>query len=555
MSRHRTAYFASTLLTGFACLVLGACSFSTQAGSDGPKSPSHERREKRPKRVKDESAKKHKDSGEKKRSEEKKASEQKDPPKKSEPETPKDAPLSPGMSRIIVPVNTSLKALQAKLEEELPNNEAQKAWKRVGKKSKNREIDIRYEIWREPIELSVKEHTLRVVVPVQYASEFRAKVDKPVGKGKIWLTHGETWGTKERKQTMKVTLDFNLKVNENYELESHSKLVSIDHGAPPDGKACTDTAVKICVPKKDLASHVEEELDEKIGRKIEKILKKGDKKIGKAFDLKPRVESVWSAMSTPVELQKANQANCPTLAGKICSRSAWLAFTPNTLGLSPLGLKGDDLGVRLSLEGKLQLSENKPQDKTPELPKLTTIGGGSTFELSTAFEIPIERLTERLDKALADTPLRVGGVSLKVKSLALRISDGEKKTLTLKLVTEKDHKLAFTTSLEFDPKKKLFALTRLVPDASTKAMLEKELKDLNLGELQKTIDDHATVALERASEALREAITSGLGKSLPAKFRLKGTLSEIALEDFSLNDKAIAAKVKLSGPLSIEILP
>ncbi|MGC4065024.1 MAG: DUF4403 family protein [Polyangiaceae bacterium] len=220
-----------------------------------------------------------------------------------------------------------------------------------------------------------------------------------------------------------------------------------------------------------------------------------------------------------------------------------------------MGLKGDDLGVRISLDGKLQITENKPQDKTPELPKLKTIAGGSTFELSTAFEIPIERITEKLEKALADTPLRTGGMSLKVKSLSLRVSEGEKKTLTLELVTEKDHKLGFTTSLAFDPKKKLFGLTKLVPDASTKAMLEKELKDLNLDELQKTIDEHANVALDRASDALREAITSGLGKSLPAKFRLKGTLSEVALEDFSLNDKAIAAKVKLSGPLGVEILP
>ncbi|MGC4065025.1 MAG: DUF4403 family protein [Polyangiaceae bacterium] len=273
MLGNRTAYFASTLLTSFACLALGACSFSAQAGSSGSKSPSHEHREKRPKRSHDEKRekKKHDDADKKKPTESKKDTEPKDTPKKTEPdETPKDAPLAPGMSRIVVPVNTSLKALQAKLEEELPNNEAQKTWKRVGKKNKNREVDIRYEIWRDPIKLSVNDHTLRVVVPVQYASDFRAKVDKPVGKGKIWLTHGETWGTKERKQTMKVTLDFNLKVNENYELESHSKLVSINHGAPPEGKACTDTAVEICVPKKDLASYVEDELDEKNRQKDRK---------------------------------------------------------------------------------------------------------------------------------------------------------------------------------------------------------------------------------------------------------------------------------------------
>jgi hypothetical protein len=354
---------------------------------------------------------------------------------------------------------------------------------------------------------------------------------------------------------MKVTFDFNLDVSDDYKLESNSKLVSIEHGAPPSGNACTNTTVNICVPKKDLASYVEDELNDKVGKKIEKALKKGDKKIEGSLDLKKHIEALWSAMATPIELQKANQNDCPTETGKACSKSAWFAFTPNSLSLSPVELNGDALGVRVALDGKLNLTENAPTEKAPELPKLQRISGGTTFELNTAFDIPIERLAEKLSKALEDTPLHVGRTALKVKSASIRVTDDAKKALILELVTEKGEKLGFNTSLEFDAKKKLFGLTKLVPDATTKMLLEKELKELDVAALEKTINEHVTVALDTASEALRDALSKSLSKSLPGKFRLKGSLSEAALEDFSLTNKGISTKVKLTGPLSVEIVP
>jgi hypothetical protein len=70
--------------------------------------------------------------------------------------------------------------------------------------------------------------------------------------------------------------------------------------------------------------------------------------------------------------------------------------------------------------------------------------------------------------------------------------------------------------------------------------------------LKKTIDERATVAIDKASEALRKAVTDSLGSTLPGKLRLKGTLSDIAVEDFGLSEKAIEAKVVLKGTLGVE---
>lgn len=555
MHLHRTVQLASSSLTSLVCLILAGCSVNAQAGSSSPRAPAHEHRQAKradspAKDTTPKTKKRDEPATEKKATTEPKTD--RTPTKATEgPAAAAETPLPAGTSRLVVPVQVSLKALSDKLEEELPKTES-RDWKRVTKKGKKHEVDVRYKVWRDPIKLSMQGSTVRVVVPLRYASDFRAKTDKPVGKGSFWLTHGESWGTEERQQRLDVTLDLSLSVSENYKLVSHSKLVSMVHGAPPSGNACAKAGVEICIPKKDLAIYVEDEMNEHLGRKIEKALKKGDEKVSKVFDLEKRVQTLWSGLSTPVELQKPKQLNCPTLAGQACTKSAWLAFSPSSIGLSPLGLNGDDVGVRVALEGRLAVTEAKPATKASALPKLQALGGGTAFELATAFDIPIANLTNQLEKALATSPVRLGAASLKFKSASISVTDGAKKAVVLELVTEKDQKLGFATSLDYDAKKQVFGLSKLVPNAATKALIDGELKALDLAALERTIDEHAQIALDKASDSLQKAVASSLGSTLPGKLRLKGTLSELALENFSLTEKAIAARIVLKGPLSVE---
>jgi hypothetical protein len=285
------------------------------------------------------------------------------------------------------------------------------------------------------------------------------------------------------------------------------------------------------------------------------LLNKGDRKVEKLFDLRKRVDTLWSKLATPIELQKPNQLNCPTLVGEACTKSAWLAFEPKELGLSPLELKSDDLGVRVELQGKLSLTTDKPNTKTPKLPKLEVASGGTAFELATSVEIPISQITSKINEKLAATPFRLGAGSLKFKSASISVRDGAKKVVALELITEKDQKLGFDAKVDFDVKKKLFGLTNLVPNAETKALLEKELKDFDLAALKNAIDEHSHLALDKASEALRHGVGQALSSTLPGKLQLKGSLDEIAIQDFSLSEKTIEAKVVLKGPLAVEFKP
>jgi hypothetical protein len=566
MHQHRTVHLASSVLTSLACLFLAGCSVGVQSGHTPAKAPTHEQHSARhtdssTKTPPAKKTKKHDEKSTKPSTTTETAKEvppattqNDDTPNKTTDKSPTETPLKGGMSRLVVPVNVSFKAVKEKLEEDLPRTESRQ-WKRVGKKGKKYEVDVRYEVWRDPISLTMHGDTLRVVVPVRYASDFRAKADKPVGKGSFWLTHGETWGTKEHPQHMDVTIDVSLSVSDDYTLISRSKLVSIEHGAPPTGDACGRVGIEICVPKKELASYVEDEMNDHLGKKIERALKKGDNKVGKLFDLRKHVSTLWSSLATPIELQKPKQVNCPTVVGEACSSSAWLAFEPNALGLSPLELKGDNLGVRVELQGKLSVSAAKPAKTAPELPKLTPTTGGTTFELATTFDIPLAQVTAQLQKALAATPIHFGSTSLKLKSASISVTDGAQKGVSLEIITEKDHKLGFDTKLDYDVKKKLFRLSTLVPNSATKALLENELKELDLVEIQKSVNEHATVALDKASEALRRAIANALSTALPGKLRVKGTLSDFALDDFSLSEKAITAKVVVKGSRGVEFKP
>jgi hypothetical protein len=455
----------------------------------------------------------------------------------------------------VVPVEVPLQTVSLKLDAQLPKTES-RDWVRATKKGKSPEVDVRYKVWRDPIKLTAHGSTLRVVVPLRYSSDIRAKLKKPI-KGWMWLTRGESWGTVEDPQKMEVTIDLSLSVGEDYNVHSQSKLVSIKHGEPPAGDVCVHAGVKVCIPKKLLASHVEDELNSYLTPKLEAGLKKGDTEISKLLALRSRVTTLWSALAKPVELHKPKQLDCPTQVGAACSRSAWLALTPVSLALSPLEVDSKELGVRVELQGKLALSTTKPKAASAPLPKLKPLSGPTQFALSTSFEIPLTHLSEQLSKGLASLSLPVGTAQLKVKSASVTVTSGEQKTIVLELQTDGAHagKLRFSAKLDYDAKRELFGLSSLAPDAETKALFEKELKELKVAELEKAILHHASIAVGKASEALRRSVSSALSTALPGKLQLTGTLSEVALEDFSLSQDAIVAKVALSGPLSVEFTP
>jgi hypothetical protein len=437
----------------------------------------------------------------------------------------------------------------------LPKTQSQD-YKRVTKEGQSPQVDVKYKAWRDPITATFSGKTLKVVVPIRYAANIRAKVKNPLGSDWITVAEDETWGTAAHPQRMKVTIELALGIDDNWKVTSVSKLDGISHSKAPSGNFCAKVGINVCTSKENLAPTVQSHLNDYLVPKIQDGLKKADAEVAKAFDLQKRAQSVWAALQAPQQIQKANDKTCPTLLGAACKQEAWLLFTPAGLGMTQLMLEGDDLGVDLSLEGKIvTVLGKKPSVKTKALPKLEKPVGPTEFQLRTSLELPLSTLSADAQKALGGASFSVGSSKLELENVGLAI--GSDKVVTLSITTKGAHagKLVAKAKLTYDAKKALLELSSLEFDAATEALFKNELKGLDEAALKKKLAAALTIDLSSGSVALQRAVTAGLNKALPGKLTVKGTLSDVSIVDLAVADGAVDLHVELVGSLAIEYVP
>lgn len=472
------------------------------------------------------------------------------------PEAPKPAPE---ISRVVVPVRIPFETAIAKIDSLLPKTDS-RDWQRVTKKGDSPEADIKYKVWRDPIQASFSKDTLRVVVPLRYAATIRVKAKNPVGGDWIWLTKGETWGTSSKPQRAKVTVDLQLSIDGNWKVKSVSKLQSIKHGEAPSGNFCARVGIDICTPKENLAPRVEGEINDYLVPKIESALAKADTEIEKALDVKKSATALWAAIQTPQQLQKVSDKDCPTQGGGTCKKAAWLVVVPSSMGMSQITLSGDDLGVDLSLEGKVStVFGARPKVKAKEFPKLTPPASPTEFQIRTALELPLDALEDLVGAELKKDGLGgSGSAKLQVKSVSIKAEGKDStKKLTLTITTDGayDGKIVVVGQLDYDAKKGILSLEKLEFDAATKALFSKELKSFDAAAIEKRVVASARWDLSKESSQLRKALTASLNDVLPGKLELKGELKELSIIDAKIEDGVIVARIELSGKLGVDFTP
>ncbi len=466
------------------------------------------------------------------------------PVKDPKPTTPVTVPSTPASatSRLVVPIRVAFSAAVAKIDKLLPKTESQ-GWKQVTKKGASPEIDVKYQVWRDPIEASFKAQTLTVVVPVRYAAHVRGKIKNPVGSDWLWLTRDETWGTKAEPQRMTVTVELKLTVEGDWSVKSVTHLEPLKHGPVLTGDICIKTGIQLCTTKAQIAPEVRAHIESYLVPKIEKELKKVGGELDKTLALKAQAQTLWSALQTPHALPGVT----PT---------AWLIAKPSSLGITQLSLKDDNLGVDLSIEAKLTDAFGaKPKVKPVALPALKTLSGPSEFSVHGTFEIPTATFSQLVGKRLKGKSFAVEGSDVKVKSASLSAVGKSSDRLQVTIVTEGKGTLVLEGALKYDSKKRELGLYDLDFDDATQALLTKSLKGFDQAALRKAVGEAAVWSLASNSDALGKAVSAALNKTLPGKLEVLGELKELAIGKAEADANLIVVKIALSGSLGVKYTP
>jgi hypothetical protein len=481
------------------------------------------------------------------------------PPKTDQPSTskpgvdqPSEPPPPPGISRMTVPVRAPFEELVERVDALLPKTQSQD-YQRMGKEGENAVLDVKYTVWRDPIEAKFKGRTLTVVVPVRYAANIRGKVKNPFGSDYLPLNEGQTWGTKSSPQRMRITMSLDLDVNDEWKLESEAKVEKIEHGAPPKGNFCAHAGIDFCTPKENLAGEVRKNIERYLTPKITKELARAEGELQKKLDLRTQANALWAAVQKPLRLQKVGEKSCPTTLLASCDEEAWLVFEPTSFGLSELSVVEGDLGVDIGLEGKLRVATGKkPKTGTEKLPKPAKLPGSTAFQLSATLDVPLSALAKEIRAVLSEKHLESDKKRLEIRDVEVEMTGKGELRLSIETKGLYAGKLGMVGKLVLDEKKNELRLEQVAFDATTKELFGKELKGIDQQAVVERVEKAGRITLDKESKALRRAITHALDGALPGRLEVKGALDDLAVRSVGFEGDRVELTIEVRGSLSLE---
>lgn len=471
------------------------------------------------------------------------------------PEPPESVPSG---TQIVVPFRVDFAGAVKKVDGLIQKTITQD-WHTVSAANSATTIEARYTIWRDPIKASFDDGTLSVTVNVRYAADVRAWTK--LGRSRIWITKGETWGTKAEPQRIAAKFHAKFKIEDDFRVTAEAKLDDIDHGPAPSGQACAKVVAKVCISKETIAPMVRKNLEKALVPQIEKALDQADQQFEKQLNLKKQAQTLWSALQQPQSLQKLGQDRCPTEAGAVCTTPAWLIAKPASLGVSQPRMDGKDLRVDLAFAGQLAVQlGNKPAVKPTPLPKLKPVTDPPGFAVEARLRLPLSQLSQELSRRLKDQ--QFGGrntpeiVVTYVKILdefdarqphRLRIGVGVGGALTGELKLQGE--------LAWNAKTRELSVENFdyVVDTDNEAL--QKLSASNYAALRELVANKARWKLDTKAAALSEAVTKALGGVLRGRLQVNGALDKVHLENFSVKDGMLDAAVVLAGELDVAFTP
>lgn len=477
------------------------------------------------------------------------------PQPQPEPEAPPQS--TPNATNIVLPVRVDFDEAVARIDA-LVVKSLKQDWQVVSKKGAATKVEVKYQVWRDPIKASFDDQTLKVGVNVRYAATVRASMTGPLG-GTIWITKGETWGTKAEPQQISAKFHARLDIKDDLSVDAKAALDDIDHGKAPSGKVCVK-AIKVCITKEAIAPMVHKNLEKQIVPRIEKALNDADKQVEKALNLRPQAQKLWAAIQQPQSLQQLGQANCPTEAGALCTTPAWFVAQPAALGISQPRLDGKDLRVDLALAGQLSVQlGDRPAVKPTPLPKLTPVTGPPGFAVRARLKVPLDALGDELEKQLKGK--QVGGrdtpeiVINRVTLLDVDARNPRRIRLGVSVSGALKADLQLQGELFWDARRRELSIKDFDYTLDTDNQALAKLSAADHAALRRLIADRARWKLDTKAAALGKAVTDAFGRVWQGHLKVNGELSQVHLENFAMEKGTLAAEVVLAGELDVALTP
>ena len=459
-------------------------------------------------------------------------------------------PQPPESSRIVLPIKVSFDALAEHIDELVPRTDAQ-GWTPITKDGESPRAEVKYQLWRDPVQVAFSDHTLHITVPVHYAANVRAQVKNPFSKHSwISIAKNETWGTRQDPQHLTATIDAELSVDGAWQIKSTMRVAELEHGKPPSGKICKNAGIKICVSKADVAPKVRKGIDAYLRPRLQKALAKVDARVQNALDLQGRAQLLWGVLQTPQRLSLP------------AAQAAWLVVVPEAVGIGALEKDGSDLRIDLSLMGRIAVVPGKRPEAVEQraLPALSVVDGPVGIFVSADLRVPTATLSAVLNRELKG--LRFGGGGQRSVSIvrAQVLARADKKhphrmRIELALDGALRAKIELHGELAYDAAAQRVSVGHFDLTEESQRLLTQKLEGFDQAAMRKQLAAKAHWDLAAESAPLERAVGAALSLAVGDQLRVSGELKQVELGEFAMEADALWAAATLGGALEVRYAP
>lgn len=281
----------------------------------------------------------------------------------------------------MVPIRASLAPVAAEIESRVPLVFAGKG--------RERGVDVRYDVTREPIRLEMIGEGLHASTTVKYAME--------ACRGRFPCV---SCGFREPRRIADVKLHTNLAWDPSWRLRSTTRLLPVHYAKP-----CEVTWFDIDITRRFVAPVVEEQLNA-----AARII---DRQTPAVTNLKSHAEEIWTALQKPVAL----------------APRTWLVLDPSEVALTPIRGSGATIVSTLVLRAQTRVivAAQAPASARRPLPALRVapeeVGGMRVpFDL----ELPYDEASRLATREFAGKTFKVGDKPLAIESIRIARAESGK---------------------------------------------------------------------------------------------------------------------------------
>lgn len=439
------------------------------------------------------------------------------------PKSSAPRPLPPlEVSVVQIPVVVDLRPIFAQVEKQVPSaHRASKDWTVVGKNAVG-DIGVKYEIWRDPLQLTVEGDRARIYGNVRYWFQFAQRVPKPIIGGSFWQALGSC-GVGEAPRQAQIAIDIRMNWTESWSLAP-----TITIAKPGFSNKCEVTFLKY-----DVTDRVSEAFMEGLKQGRTHI----EAKIKEAGNFKAIAESVWKQLHEPIELDSA----------------LWLTFNPvNVAASAPAGSK-TTVSTTIGFAAQpAVVAGAKPKSAPRPLPKLVTANSGGGLHVHLEGELTFDEASRRLAKALAGKNFTRLGHTITVTDASV-YGAGDRAVIQLALKGDVNGTIYLVGQPAYDPENDRVYLRDLDYSLETGETLAKVADWLFHGTFRSSIAQGAQWELTKEIASARKRLEKALNRTIAPNVTSRGAITSIRPVGVFMTENAFRARASIEGTLRLDV--